>query len=134
MLSKSLKQITKTLGFRLTVWYSALFIFSSTILFGVAYFWVSSTIREYDHQIVQTKIDEYALLDRTDGLPALIQRIRFEEENNLESGIFIRLSDSHNKTLLSIIPHHWKALDVEKLETVRVFLPGSTALGSCASS
>jgi signal transduction histidine kinase len=118
MLSKSLKQITKTLSFRLTAWYSALFIFSSTILFGVAYFWVSSTIREYDHQIVQTKIDEYALLDRTDGLPALIQRIRFEEENNLESGIFIRLSDSQNKTLLSIIPHHWKSLDVKKLETI----------------
>jgi len=124
MLSKALKQLTKTLGFRLTVWYSALFILSSFILFGVAFFWVSSTIREYDHQIVQAKIDEYALLDRTEGLPALIRRIRSEEESNLESGILIRLSDSQNRTLLSIIPHQWKALDAKKLETVSVPFSG----------
>jgi signal transduction histidine kinase len=120
MLSKALKQIPKTLGFRLTVWYSVLFILSSALLFGVAFLLVSSTIREHDQQIVQAKIDEYALVDRTDGLPALIQRIRLEEEANLESGIFIRLSDSQNKTRLSIIPHQWKALDVKKLETVSV--------------
>jgi signal transduction histidine kinase len=124
MLSKALKQLTKTLGFRLTAWYSALFIFSSFILFGVAFFLVSSTMREYDHQVVQAKIDEYALLDRTDGLPALIYRIRSEEENNLESGIFVRLSDAQNKTLLSIIPHQWKALDVKKLETISVPFSG----------
>jgi signal transduction histidine kinase len=124
MSSKALKLITKTIGFRLTVWYSALFIFSSSILFGVAFFLVSSTIREYDHQLVQAKIDEYALLDRTDGLPALIHRMRSEEENNLESGIFIRLSDSQNRTLLSIIPHQWKASDVRKLETISLPLLG----------
>jgi len=124
MLSKALKQLTKTLGFRLTVWYSALFILSSFILFGVAFFWVSSAFREYDYQIVQAKIDEYALLDRTEGLPALICRIRSEEESNLESGILICLSDSQNKTLLSIIPHQWKALDVKKLETISVPFSG----------
>jgi signal transduction histidine kinase len=120
MLSEALKQVPKTLGFRLTVWYSALFILSSALLFGVAFLLVSSTIQEHDHQIVQAKIDEYALVDRTDGLPALLHRIRLEEESNLESGIFIRLSDSQNKTLLSIIPHQWKALDVKTLETISV--------------
>jgi signal transduction histidine kinase len=124
MLSKALRQISKTLGFRLTVWYSSLFIFSSTILFGVAFFLASSTIREYDYRIVQAKIDEYALMDRTDGFAALIHRVRLEEEGNLESGIFVRLSDSQNKTLLSIIPHQWKGTDVKKLETISVPFSG----------
>ena len=118
MLSKALRQLSKTLGFRLTVWYSSLFILSSTILFGVAFFLVSSTIREYDSQIVQAKIDEYVLMDLTDGLAALIHSVRLEEEKNLESGIFVRLSDSQNKTLLAIIPHQWKAIDVKNLETI----------------
>lgn len=124
MSSKALRQISKTLGFRLTLWYSSLFILSSTILFGAAFFLVSSSIREYDYQIVQTKTDEYALMDHTDGLSALMHRIRLEEENNLESGIFVRLSDSQNKTLLSIIPHQWKDLNVKKLEAISVSFSG----------
>jgi signal transduction histidine kinase len=124
MSSKALRLIVKTLGFRLTLWYSSLFILSSTLLFGAAFFLVSSTIREYDYQIVQTKTDEYALMDHTDGLTALMHRVRLEEENNLESGIFVRLSDSQNKTLLSIIPHQWKDLDVKKLEAVPVSFSG----------
>jgi signal transduction histidine kinase len=121
---KALRQISKTLCFRLTLWYSSLFILSSILLFGAAFFLVSSTIREYDYQIVQTKTDEYALMDHTDGLTALMHRVRLEEENNLESDIFVRLSDSQNKTLLSIIPHQWKDLDVKKLEAVPVSFSG----------
>jgi signal transduction histidine kinase len=117
------RQITKTLGFRLTAWYSGLFIFSSTLLFAFAFYLVTSTIREYDHQMVQAKIDEYALMDRTDGLQALIHGLRLEEANNLESGFFIRLSDSSNKTLLLTIPHQWKSIDLSTLEEAPGPLP-----------
>jgi signal transduction histidine kinase len=120
MLSRALRKVTRTLGFRLTLWYSALFITSSTILFALALFWVASTVREYDHRIIQAKIDEYALKESTEGLQALIHGIRLEEESNLDSGFFIRLSDSLNRTLLIIIPHQWKALDLKKLEDTPV--------------
>lgn len=125
MSSKVLRQISRTLGFRLTLWYSSLFILSSTILFGGAFFLISSTLREYDYQIVQAKTDEYSLMDQADGLAAIIHRIHLEEENNSESGIFVRLSDPQNKTLLSIIPHQWKDLDVKKLEAVPVSFSGA---------
>jgi signal transduction histidine kinase len=125
MSSKALKQISKTLGFRLTLWYSSLFILSSTILFGGAFFLVSSTLREYDYQIVQAKTDEYALMEHAGGLAETIHRVRVEEENNSESGIFVRLADPQNKTLLSIIPHQWKDLDVKKLEAVPVVFTGA---------
>lgn len=127
MRSSALRPLSRTLGFRLTVWYSSLFIISSSILFGVAFLLVSSTIQEFDHEIVQAKIDEYTLVDRTEGLAALVHRVRMEEENNLESGIFVRLSDSQNKTIVSIIPHQWRALDVNDLETHPVVFPGEQA-------
>src|SRR5512137_1298118 len=102
MLSTTLKQLGKTLGFRLALWYSVLFILSTTILFGVAFYLVSSTFRSYDHQILQAKINEYTQIERTEGIPALAARIRFEEDNTLESGVFIRLSDVRNQTIVSI--------------------------------
>jgi signal transduction histidine kinase len=117
MLSSVLRPFSKTLGFRLTVWYSSLFIISSSILFGVAFLLISSTIQEHDHELVQAKIDEYTLMDRTEGLAALIHLIRMEEENNRDAGIFVRLADSNNKTLLSIVPLQWKTFDVYELET-----------------
>ena len=134
MLSNALSPLTKTLGFRLTVWYSSLFIVSASILFGVAFLLISSTIQEHDHEIVQSKIDEYALVDRTEGITALIQRIRLEEENVLESGILVRLANPENKTLLSIIPHQWKTLEVKKLETNRVVFDDEQPQPSVAKS
>ena len=116
MLSRKLRQIRKTLSFRLTIWYAAIFIFSSLILFALTYYLVSSTIRAYDQKVVQAKISEYALVERTDGLPALIRNIQLEQENNLESGLLIRLADSDNRTLTETIPSRWKATDLKKIE------------------
>lgn len=118
MLSRTLKQFGKTLGFRLALWYSALFILSSTILFGVAFYLVSSTFRSYDHQILQAKINEYTQIERAEGTPALAARIRFEEDNTLESGVFIRLSDARNGTIVSITPRHWRPAEVSLLEGI----------------
>lgn len=117
MLSRKLRQIRKTLSFRLTIWYAAIFIFSSLILFALTYYLVSSTIRAYDQKVVQAKISEYALVERTDGLPALIRNIQLEQENNLESGLLIRLADSDNRTLTETIPSRWKATDLKKIES-----------------
>ena len=60
MSSRRLRRLRRTLGFRLALGYSALFILSATILFGVAFFLVSSTFRGYDLQILHAKLNEYA--------------------------------------------------------------------------
>jgi signal transduction histidine kinase len=125
MFSRPLSQIRKTLGFRLTVWYSTLFIVSSAILFSLAYFLVSATIRKYDQEIVLAKIDEYARLERTEGVQALMREIRMEEDANLESGFFVRLADPLNRTILLTVAHRWKWLDLDKVETIS--MPSSEA-------
>jgi signal transduction histidine kinase len=116
MSSRTLRQISKTLGFRLALWYSALFTLSATVLFGVAFFLVASTFRSYDHQILRAKINEYVQIERTEGVPALVAKIRFEEENNLDSGIFIRLADARNQTIVSSVPRHWSPSETARIE------------------
>jgi signal transduction histidine kinase len=118
MLSRTLRHLSKTLGFRLVLWYAALFILSATILFGVAFFLVSSTFRGYDQQILQTKINEYAQIDRAEGLPALVARIRSDEESTQDSGIFIRLADARNRTVVSITPRHWSPSEASLLDGI----------------
>lgn len=120
MFLRNLRQIRKTLGFRLTIWYAAIFIFSSLILFALVYYMVSSTVRAYDRKVVQAKIGEYALVERTGGLPALIRDIHLEQANNLDSDLLIRLADSDNRTLAETIPRRWKASDLKKIENSSV--------------
>jgi signal transduction histidine kinase len=124
MSSRSLKQLSRTLGFRLVFWYAALFILSSTILFGVAFFLVSSTFRGYDRQILKAKIQDYAQIDQAEGIAALVSRVRFEEENNLESGIFIRVADSRNQTIVSITPRQWLPSEASLLEGITAPVKG----------
>jgi signal transduction histidine kinase len=116
MFLRNLRHIRKTLSFRLTIWYAAIFISSSLILFALTYYLVTSTIRAYDQKVAQAKISEYELLERADGLPELIRGIHLEQENNLESGLLIRLADSDNRTLTETIPSRWKASDLKKIE------------------
>ena len=127
MYLKSLRQLSKTLGARLVLWYLFLFTVSSTILFGVAYLLLSAAFKGYDRQILQAKIDEYAQLAQVEGTSALTERLHYEEENNLDSGIFIRLADPRNNTLVSVMPRHWRPTEASRLEGVSAPTPGTQA-------
>jgi hypothetical protein len=65
MFLKSVKRWRKTIGFRLALWYSASFIFSALVLFGMAYFFVSSSVRGQELQMILSKINEYVLMEKT---------------------------------------------------------------------
>ena len=60
MYLKPLKRIQKTLGFRLTAWYSGVFILSTLALFGTAYVLLSSSLQRRDKEAIQLKLQEYA--------------------------------------------------------------------------
>ena len=74
---KSLKQWSKTIGFRLAVWYSTIFILSSVALFVLAYFFLSSSIQQKDRQIIQSKLKEYEAQYQTGGISSLTRQSHF---------------------------------------------------------
>ncbi|VAX32286.1 hypothetical protein MNBD_NITROSPIRAE02-716, partial [hydrothermal vent metagenome] len=57
---RSLNRIWKTIGFRLTLWYSALFILSSLILFVIVYFLISSSFKQEERYTIQSKLREFS--------------------------------------------------------------------------
>lgn len=115
MLLKPLRRIWRTTSFRLTLWYSIIFILSSLVLFGLAYFLLSSAIREKDRNIIQTKMSEYSLMEQKQGLGALLSEVRIEEASNRLAGFFVRVADRHNQDLLMTIPHELENLDLKKI-------------------
>ncbi|MEC4684900.1 MAG: ATP-binding protein [Nitrospirota bacterium] len=99
---RSLDRIWKTIGFRLTLWYSALFILSSLILFVIVYFLISSSFKQEERYTIQSKLREFSAQYQRGGIEALKSEVGFEAHSgNL---FFVRMAGPQGHTLFVNIP------------------------------
>jgi signal transduction histidine kinase len=116
MLLKPPRKLTKTIGFRLTLWYSAIFVSSSVLLFIIGYFLLSSTLEQQDREAVLLKLKELAALYETGGTPSVERQVRLDERLGEKNPFFIRVASSRNKTLFLGLPSRSEAFSIEKVE------------------
>ncbi len=116
MFLKPLNRVRKTLGFRLTAWYSGLFILSTLVLFATAYVLLSSSLERRDREALQLKLKEYAAEYQRGGMEATERKITFENGQAGKALFFVRVAGPDNKTLFVNTPKHWQDFDVAQLE------------------
>ncbi|MBW2094115.1 MAG: HAMP domain-containing histidine kinase [Deltaproteobacteria bacterium] len=116
MFSKDLHNIPKTISFRLTAWYSIIFILVSFLLFGIAYFLLSSTLEKHNREAIQVKVKELALLYAKGGIPALEKEITAVKKFQQKKPFFIRIADAENRTLFLRLGYQWAGFDIKTLE------------------
>ncbi len=114
MSSNRLSQFTRSVGFRLNVWYSGLFILSAlTMLVGV--FWMMNQIlREKDQEIIEAQLREYETAYRADGVRGVRQI--FSERSVSDKKYFLRLLRGGNETLFANVPPEWVKIDVKGMD------------------
>lgn len=112
----SFKSYKKTIGFRLALWYSTIFIFSTLVLFGIAYFFVSSSVREQELQMILSKINEYVLMEKNSGFKSLMDEIELEDAGNKSVGFFVRVGDNNNQTIFLTCPHHLRKINFDTIK------------------
>ena len=117
MFLKGPRQMWKTLGFRLTLWYVVIFILSSALLFNLAYFLFYSALRKRDREIIQAKAREYVTDEKAGGFEALAREFRLQEASGQLDGFFVRVADSGNQPLLFAVPHGWRKTPPEEFAT-----------------
>ncbi|MHB9071918.1 MAG: sensor histidine kinase [Desulfobaccales bacterium] len=113
---KFLERLRRTIGFRLTLWYSAIFILSSLTLFILAYLLLSSSLEKKDREMILAKVKEYKALYLTGGISAISQEITLEKNAGKPNAFFIRVGSPANGTLLLNIPDQWAHFDLKTLE------------------
>lgn len=127
MLLKSLNQIRRTLGFRLTLWYSTIFIFSALLLFILSYVLLSSSTQE-NRDIIRTKLREYMSLYQEGGLNTLKEKAGAPQHANRRTSFLVRIADSANKTVFLNSPHLWEKFGLEQIGSKRgewLYLPST---------
>lgn len=111
-----IKNLMKTFGFRLTLWYSGIFILSAFILFGMAYFALSSSLKRQDQQAIRVKLKELSVLYQTGGMASLEREVTIEQKYEQKNPFFIRLAARTNRTLFLKIPYQWAEFNLKMLE------------------
>jgi signal transduction histidine kinase len=111
-----LERLRRTVGFRLTLWYAAIFILSSLALFILAYFFLSSSLRQKDHELILSRLQEVEAEYLTDGLKGIRQDIRLDQEAGKPNNSFIRLASPANRTIFLNLPDRWGGFSLKPLE------------------
>lgn len=114
---KAIDRLLRGAGFRLALWYSAIFIASSLILFLFAYLLLGASIQEKDREMIETKLKEYALQAQHASLDALLHEAEIERSSNEDTGFFIRITGPDNATLFLTVPHRWQEIYLAEIET-----------------
>lgn len=111
-----LNRVRRTIGLRLTLWYSAIFILSSIVLFLITYFFLSASLRQKDQETVQSRLNELQAQYRAGGIIALRNDLKFQTYAGKPNIFLVRLADHNNRTLFLNLPEGSGDFDLKLLE------------------
>ncbi len=99
-------------GLRLAMWYASLFIGSSFAIVLITYLLTSSSLAQRDHEIIQSKLGEYATVYARGGLRALAGTVDAEQRTSRER-IFVRVLDGGSEAVLLSNAEGWDPATLE---------------------
>ncbi len=115
---KRLSNISKTIGFRLTVLYLGIFVLSALLLFVILYFFLSAALSKHDREMVLSKLDELSVEYKTAGITSLETRLTANRKLQKQHSLFIRVADAKNNTFRLYLPYQWAEFDIQELEKI----------------
>ena len=111
------ERLRHTLGLRLAVWYSAIFVASSLALIALTYFLLSASLRQYDREIIETTLVEYANAYRTRGVDGLAAAIRANQAAAGYEPLFVRAVGPFQDVVFLSPQTEWQQFDLSQLST-----------------
>lgn len=116
MFLKYLIDHTKTLGFKVSAWYSTFYIISSFFLFGITYYFISVTLTNQDHEEIFLELSEIASVYENNGIKAVENFISQSDNLSRTKPLFIRIADDENKTIQIFNKKFWGNFNISFIE------------------
>jgi signal transduction histidine kinase len=104
-----------SLGLRVAVWYAAVFVTSVIVLVALIYWLLSSSLKQRDHEIIQSTLRAYAGQYEAGGLPALARAVELEVSSGRHERLFVRVLGPRQNALFYTLPPEWRQFDVDAL-------------------
>jgi signal transduction histidine kinase len=124
MLFEKIKQFIKTLAFRLTIYYAAIFTVSAVGALFVIYLVTSTVLLKNLDLDLQKDVEEYGYLLKEEGIKPLLKELQVEAANEGSENFFFRLISAEGKEILTSGLTTWQGLEeamavVEMIDTGR---------------
>jgi signal transduction histidine kinase len=107
------KHFQGTLAFRLTFWYSAIFILSFLTLSVLSYLFVFSSIRD-NRPAIKAELAKYVSLTERDGIEAIETASHVQANPSRRNSFFVRVVDPDDTTLFLSNPWLWEQFDTTR--------------------
>ena len=114
---KRLKAFARTLSFRLNVWYAAVFVISSALIFALLYYLLGQAIDRKDREVIEARLGEYIAVYENGGVPALQGWVQRVNEARKQRTFFVRVASRDRVDLLLVVPEDWLPQEVARMDT-----------------
>ncbi|MFC1823279.1 ATP-binding protein [Thermodesulfobacteriota bacterium] len=121
---KNPPRVHHTLAFRLTLWYAAVFTFSSCVAFLFFYFLITSAIRDRTDYDLSQQAEKFSTLLSINGIDEVKRSAILEAQAAGERKIFFRLLSLRGEEFSSSNMSYWRDIGVE-MRAIRKLAEGS---------
>ena len=97
--------MTRSITFRLNLWYALTFLLSVAVLFVALYYLVAAAVQRQDREVVEARLKELAAIYNSGGTATLRNWVQRSEDAKREK-IFLRVM-SRNEALFLSAPEDW---------------------------
>ena len=110
-------KLPKTIGIRLTLWFTILLLICQIIFFCTTYFFLSNILQKRDFNDILTETSEIKAEFKAEGLEGFYTFVNYHLSSRLKELIFIRIATDKNKTLFKFYPKSSGWFKTEMLES-----------------
>lgn len=94
--------MSRSLAFRLNLWYAVTFLFSAALLFIALYFLVAAAVQRQDREIVEARLKEVTVIYQAGGATAAGRWAESSTER-----LFLRIVDPWGRVPVLVAPRDW---------------------------
>jgi len=116
MFWKRLKELTRSLTFRVALWYSSIFLISGILLLWLIYFLLGTAINRKDRDVIEGRLREYVAVYDHGGIPSLRDWTDRVNKARGQRTFFVRVIKPEGVTSMLVLPQDWSELDLGLLD------------------
>jgi signal transduction histidine kinase len=102
----------RTFGLRIALWYATLFVIGAILIVFLTYVLTATSLAQRDHQIIEQKLREYALVYARGGIRALADTIQVEQRS-LPERLYVRVVDRGAEVVVVGMADGWDPATLE---------------------
>jgi signal transduction histidine kinase len=116
MFSSPRERRRPALGLRLAIWYAGIFVVSSLALIGLTYLLLSTSLAQYDRDVIQTTLVRYANAYVSAGAAGLDAAIRRDQQAAGYEPLFVRAVSRFQDLVYANPQVEWRRYDLSQLQ------------------